>query len=528
MDQTDLDIGYLLDVAKRRWPFLVVPFVLVFSCSVFVALWLQPVYSSSGTILIESQQIPDDLVRSTITTYADERIQVVQQLALTRQNLLQVIEKHDLLEGVRDQLTQSEQVGLIRSRIFIERVTGQAAGPGRRRPTTAFSVKYEDESPERALAVTSELLTLFLEENVRARTSRASETTEFFEEEAAKLQHKLEVIEEQIADYKQENSRALPEHLELHRGMLDRTESSIEDVDRDIRTAQDDLRFLEIELSAIRSGSTGSQDVGEFLTPEQQLANAQAEMARLQARYSALHPDVRQLRSRIERLQQEVDARAAGGNQGSLALDGQDIDSARVVARMDSMQERIRSLNEQKQRLIEERDRLESVIIQTPQVQRAMIALNRDYENTLQSYNEMQSNALQARLGETLEEERKAERFSLVEPPTLPDKPDRPNRNKVVAMGFILAVICSVGLVFALEFNDERLYGVGAFTRLLDQAPLAIIPYIETTEEVAYRKRRFGWIMAGCVSTTVVVFALVHFFVMPLDTVALKVMARLG
>ncbi len=527
MEQTEFDIGYLLDVAKRRWPFLVFPFVLILSACVFIAVWLPPVYSSTGTILIESQQIPDELIRSTITTYAEERIQVVQQLAMTRGNLLRIIEEHGLIADIRDQLTVSEQVGLIRSRISVDRVTGDRPyfGGG---TTTAFTVKYEDSSPQLALAVTTELVTLFLEENVRTRTNRASETTVFFEEEATKLKQQLEVIEEQIANFKQENSEALPEHLDLHMNMLERAESGIEEVDRDIRAAEDELRFLEIELSAIRSGVAAAEDTSERLTPEQELVNAEAEMTRLESRYAPAHPDMKQLRNQIQRLREAVAERAERGERELLAIGDTGIERSRVTARMDSMQERIRSLNAQKQRLVEERARLESVIIQTPQVQRAMIALNRDYENTLQSYNEMQANALQARLGESLEEEKKAERFSLIEPPVLPDKPDRPNRKKVVAMGFILAVIGAVGLVFLLEINDDRLYGVSRFQNLLEQPPLAIIPYFETQREIDERKRLYRWIMAGSVSTIAGVIFLVHFFVMPWDALALKIMARLG
>jgi hypothetical protein len=95
-------------------------------------------------------------------------------------------------------------------------------------------------------------------------------------------------------------------------------------------------------------------------------------------------------------------------------------------------------------------------------------------------------------------------------------------------MGFILAVIGSVGLVFLLEISDDRLYGVPRFQNLLEQPPLAIIPYFETQEEENKRKRLYRWIMAGSVSTIAGVIFLVHFFVMPLDALALKIMARLG
>ena len=63
-----------------------------------VALALPPVYRSSATILVQEQEVPPDLVRSTITSFADERIQVISQQVMTRAVLLQLIDKYDLYE----------------------------------------------------------------------------------------------------------------------------------------------------------------------------------------------------------------------------------------------------------------------------------------------------------------------------------------------------------------------------------------------------------------------------------------------
>jgi succinoglycan biosynthesis transport protein ExoP len=90
-EQYQLTIKDYLEIARRRWLYFVAPFLLIFAISIVVAILLPPVYRSSGTILIESQQIPDELIRSTVTGYADERIQVIQQLVMTRDNLLALL-----------------------------------------------------------------------------------------------------------------------------------------------------------------------------------------------------------------------------------------------------------------------------------------------------------------------------------------------------------------------------------------------------------------------------------------------------
>ena len=524
--QSDINIRAYLDVARRRWPLLVFPFLLIALVAAAVAVRLPPIYSSTGTIMIESQQIPDELIRTTVTTFADERIQVIQQLVMTRENLLRIIEKYDLMAEIRDQLTVSEQIDLMHQRIQIDTFAGNVMANSSP-TTTAFTVSFEDKSPDMAHAVANELVTLFLEENVRSRTARASETTDFLRDEAEKLKRQLEVIEGQIATYKQENSEALPEHLDLHMGMLNRTESQIEDVERDIDAAEDEYRFLEIELSAIRAGVANAPGRPVTLTPEQELRNAESELSRLEARYSQLHPDVKRQQSKIERLRAELSQRAVDG--GAEGVDSiQNIDAARVRASMQSVSDRIESLKDQHGRLVRERSELEEVIIQTPQVQRALISLNRDYENLLEKYNEIQSKQMEAKLAESLEEENKAERFLLLEPPVRPDRPVKPNRKKILAMGLAFALAASVGLTLLAENADGRIYSAEALAKVIEQTPLAIIPYITTEQEIAQRKRLHRWFMSGGVAAGLLLVVAVHLFFMPLDLLAVKVMARLG
>lgn len=516
-----------LGVFQRRWPIMVAPFLLIFGLAVIIAMKLPPTYRSEGTILIESQKIPDDLIRSTVTSYADERIQVIQQLVMTREHLLRLITKYDLFSEIRSSLSVSEQLDLIRAKISIAKVTGDS-GSSRGRTTLAFRVGFENESPKVAHAVANELVTLFLEENVKARTRRASETTQFLTQEASKLKHELEAIEEKIAAYKQEYSNSLPEHLDLHIKMLERAEASILAQQRDIKAAGDELRFLQLEQTAIRSGSAANTESSSPVTREQALAAAQENLVRLKARYSSQHPDVIRLEHQIESIRM-TDSGAIGAQSPiEVVTNPENLDAARVGAKIASTIERQKSLERELTQLINERDRLENIIIQTPQVQRALTSLNRNYDNTLKKYKEIQSKEIEAKIAESLEEAKKAERFSVLEPPAQPEKPIKPNREKIAAAGFLLALAGAIATVILLEWKHGKLFGSRPLTHLLGERPLVVIPYIASREELAYAKLVKQAVVAGSALTTVMVLAGIHFLFMPLDILMFKVLARIG
>ena len=89
-----------------------------------------------------------------------------------------------------------------------------------------------------------------------------------------------------------------------------------------------------------------------------------------------------------------------------------------------------------------------------------------------------------------MEEEKKAERFLVLEPPVLAEEPIRPNRQKIIALGFFLAVASGFGAIFLIEMIDGSVYGMARLTEAVQQSPLANIPYIETWEETARSKNR--------------------------------------
>src|SRR3569832_2341923 len=63
---------------------------LVVLATVIVALSLPPLYRASATIHNKQQKIPADLVRSTVSSYADHRIQSINQRVMTRGNLVDI------------------------------------------------------------------------------------------------------------------------------------------------------------------------------------------------------------------------------------------------------------------------------------------------------------------------------------------------------------------------------------------------------------------------------------------------------
>src|SRR5690242_9057122 len=151
------DFGYA--IARRR--VLVILLAVAFiGTALAIALLLPPQYRSTGTILIEQQEVPADLVRSTVTAYADERLQVINQRVMTSQNLLDIIRRYSLYADRQGKDTREELVKRMREDIGLKMIHADVIDPRSgtpRQATIAFSLSYSSRMPEHAVKVANEL-----------------------------------------------------------------------------------------------------------------------------------------------------------------------------------------------------------------------------------------------------------------------------------------------------------------------------------------------------------------------------------
>ena len=511
-----------LSILKRRWLQMLVVFIILVLTAIVAAMLMPPVYQSTGTILVEAQQIPVDVIKATVTSYADERIEVIKQRVMTRDNLYRIINKYKLYPKKIDSETTSTLIELMRQSISVDILNADVQNANGGRATIAFKVGFEYEKPDVAHKVANEIVTLFLDENVKARTQKATETTEFLTQEVGNLKKELESVENKVATYKQQNADSLPEHMELYMGMLHQSELDIKEIDRDYKSTQEELRYSDVDLATASASAKKTTVKGNA---SQELNKARANLEIAQATYKDTHPAIKALKRQIENLEKTSD------NNQDEKSDKPDLDSQLVLgkirAQIESGKVRLNSLAQQKKSTQDKIAQLQAQVTKSPQVEKGLSGLLRDYDNAKSKYEEVKSKQLNAKIAENLEQENKAERFSLIEPPIFPDKPIRPNRIKIMTLGVFAALGGALGLAGLLELLEGKLRGVEAVTSVIGVRPLVIIPYIYTQQELNRKRNTTRYVLLAIGLIVIIVLLAIHFLWMPLDLLFIKLMARL-
>jgi uncharacterized protein involved in exopolysaccharide biosynthesis len=208
-----LNFSQYFEVLKRRIFYFLLPFSLISILGLYLAAIQKPNYLSEGKILAESQVLAPDLVMPIGTATASERIQLIQQRIMTRDNLLSIASKFGLFPkqpGILDLMRQSTQI----KPVDLEGQQRQGAS------TIAFTVGFEYENPELAQRVANEFLTLIVNEDARSRTSRATEAVKILAGEAKDIEDKLGSTQTQIFEIARQPRDAVPEMPEQEKSQL--------------------------------------------------------------------------------------------------------------------------------------------------------------------------------------------------------------------------------------------------------------------------------------------------------------------
>jgi uncharacterized protein involved in exopolysaccharide biosynthesis len=442
--------------------------------------------------------------------------------------------------------------------------------------TIAFTVAYQNRSPELAQKVANELTSLFLGENLKSRERQAQEATSFLQQEAENLERHINDIDEKIAKFKRRANGALPELTPLNQQLMNQAERELMDIDQQIRSLDERKTYLGGELATIKPNTPILSVTGErILDSTERLRALRAEYAAAAANLSADHPDIRKMKQEIDALEKETgqlpDAEEASKRlldaRVALAADLERLGSAhpdilQAQRKVAALEQEVFRLNarpskatnqrpenpayinlqaqlnsalssldalrktriEVKRRLGEYATRLE----RSPGIEPEYLVLIRDRDTTSQKYQEIRSRLLEAKVAEGLEVQRKGERFSLIDPPSLPEKPFKPNRMAIVLLGLILAVGGGIGSGAVAESLDHSIRSPEQLLTLTQHFPLAVIPFMPNEEDVSrvrIRRRLAQTAGLGVLGTGLVIL---HVYVIPLDMLWVTALRRVG
>jgi len=518
-----LDIQHYLGVVRRRHLYFLIPLFIGWGV-VWSASWvLPPRYQSSTLILVQQPTMPKDYVTPNVNDDLQERMQSITQQILSRTRLLHIIDQFNLYASQHAKRSPDDKVDLMRKDIDIELVRDA------HNQITAFNVSYSSRNPQLAQQVTSELTNLFINENLEVRQQQSEDTTKFLESQLEAARQTLADQEDRIRLFKAQHVGEMPGQLTSNLQILQGLQSQLQSEEDALNAARQQHLYLQTladqyrTMQAPAKSSDGTTAVG-LPALDQELDKLKEQLAELSSRgYTDRHPDVRKVKDQIaktEKMRDQLvanlktkgpDATTDGGDATSPAAQGTDPAQASMLAPIQSqlrsnqleINNREHSITALKAKIDDYQARLN----QEPIREQQLADLTRGYDQSKANYDDLLKKKNESKMATSMELLQQGERFSVLDPPSLPQKPEFPNRLKFCGMGLGIGLALGVVVAGGLEFLDDRMYNAKEIRKLLPAEVIGEIPAIVNLADAqsATRKLWLGWATAALVFATILI-----------------------
>lgn len=458
-------LAYLPQIlVQRRW-LVLIPFIVCAGTGIGLAYGLPAHYQSSATVIVESKELPEAIAATTVNDLIDQRIARIKQQILSRPGLIELIQQNDLYRSQRRSNSLSSIIDMMRGATAITPVTAGIDKLAERRGTSntiAFSVAFTYSDPAKAQAVTQQFTERLLKLDSTQISAQADATVGFLRDQAGQIQSQISEIEGKIAEIKSRNGLA----LSRIGGFIPSTSNY------DVQISQ--LQRENSELQArLNSGSTNA---------DERVSQAEAGLAAAQALYSDNHPDVIAARQRLT--EARAAAKANTGPRNNPAVSAQIAANNRTIA----------SLSSAKAADMSRASAAVSAQSAAPVIEESIRQLEAKAEGLRSNYDRISGNLLAAEAAQKMAAEQRGERLVLVDPPTLPDEPNSPNRGLLIIGGFAIGITVGLALALLVELLRRPIRGAAALQSLLGVGPLVVIPTLKSKQRGKTRRRKGGFL----------------------------------
>ena len=514
--------GYLHAIARRKSLLFAVA-IPIAVLAILLSIALPDMYTSSALVEIDEPSSAQSLAETSGgESYADQYVQNLKGIVLTDSNLRKMAQEHNLYPGFDD---DGAMLLRLKRDISVNIVTTPILDPrtGREREIVdAFTLSYDNRSPEKAQRGATWLVDAFLAEHRRQRQGRASNAAQFYAKEAERIRTHVSGLESKLAEFKRANAGQLPELTEVNMSMMDRAEAQLATNDQQMRSLRQERVFLAAQLEQARSAGPDAGSVRQLeeqyarmrssydeshpdmvalrrqidsmkfgtsasagSSLRSQLNSKRATLAEARQRYGEEHPDIKRLQRDIATLETRLKA----GERGDVEMSDGTPMGMQLRTQINAVDSQLASLMAQNAELRAKLSSIERNVTAAPTVEREYSNVTRDLASAREKYQQLLDRQMDAEIGEAAIVGGRADEFRLVQAPMMPGGPSKPARLAILLIGLVTSVVLALTLTVAAEALDPKVRGARDVRELLGVSPLVAIPAIRNSRS----RRRNAW-----------------------------------
>lgn len=476
---------YIKGTWKYRWLSIILAWIIAIGGWV-VVYKLPDNYKASARIYVDTQNILRPLMAGmTVSPNAQQQVSIMSRTLINRPNIERIVRMVDLDITISDETERENLVTNLMSDIRLNAAAGD----------NIFTISINNENPTLAKDIVQSLLTIFVEEGLEGKRDDSSSALRFINQQVATYEAKLIAAENALTAFKQENIGLLPGQQggDYFTQML-RTKENLRTSELELREAKQAQDAIKRRISGDKSGSNlesnNEPEIIADLVIDSRINELKDNLDNLRLNFTDQHPDIVSTMRLIDKLEKRKKEEAKSiypigdpGRNYSPMLQQLNVALAESEAVVASMQARVEEYTTR-------HENLKSLSIAIPKVESAFTQLNRDYNINKANYEQLLNRRISAQMSGELTSASGLLSFRIIDPPTVPDQPDGPNRSLL----YSIVLLASLGIGIAAAFITSQIrpacYSQSNLREVSGLTVLGTVPMIWTKNEQIKKKRR--------------------------------------
>lgn len=504
-------VDYLKGIWLKRRFIIISTWLICPLAWVFIS-QLDNVYESEARVYADTQSILGPLLKGlTVKTDPEVQIRLMIKTLLSRPNLERITRMTDLDVQAGTPAAYESLIDGLKSNISIRKTGG--------RRENIFTITYQHKDPEMAKNVVNAALTVFIENTLGENRSDSNTAQKFLSTQIKDYENRLLAAESRLTDFKQKYSGVLPDQyggfyqkLNIVKEQLKVTELSLLEQETQLKSAKAQLNSSPSTNDNAQNNIKNSNSIQT--TYDDRIAELEANLDSLQLRYTEMHPDVKEVKRRLEHLNsqrsQEIEEylSATNGGDSSKLSTSQNPVIQQLQIQVNQLENQVASTNVRAEDYRQQVKELESKIHILPEIEAELTSLNRGYEITKSKYEELLNRQETAQLAQQADETTNPIQFRVIDPPRAPTEPAGPKRILFLLAATVFAFGVGVGL--SLLFSQVNPV-VTSSSQVSKLTGIPVFGIVSATENLGLQRWHKRKTIIFIISNTVLLIMLAFF-----------------
>lgn len=473
MEEKDL-LEYWQIIVKRKWLIGTI-FLITIGIAIMVSVMMEPVYEASTTLIVQKPKTASlaslDPVSSMFSSgMSNVEIQNQVEILKSRAILSQVVERMgwepDALIGLNKKIT-------------IQPIAG----------TEILKISMQSTDKEEAQKFVNTLAEVYIEHDRAGNQYELREARLFLESQIVKISAELELAEEQLRLFKEEQGILQPEQqTRLLLEQQSNWDTLLAQTALGIIEIEESMAKIEAQLQAEEATIVSSQNIGNnpFVSQYRtRLADLEIALAGAKERYTDRHPEVLALQAEIQDVQKRLEgelervilSETISSNPIHMELYGKLVTSQAELVALQSRQQALQTL----------RDQSDEAFGSLPKQELELLRLTRDVLVSEEIYLMLVKRYEEIRIQEAMQ----IASIRVLDPAELPVNPIKPRKVLNVAIGSVLGLFIGTGCAFLLDYIDTSVKTKDQVEALLGVPVLSQIPDFDQQLAPPKENKRF-------------------------------------